>query len=480
MARKRQSIGHVPPQENSDMFSLLPESLLLIIVSFLPFKEAARTCILSKRWLELWKSTKNVEFNELFFVNLDESDSVKESQRRVFLNFVTRWIQDYKDHVVDKFSLKVSLPENCRGTIERCVAFATQRGVKELGLDFSDPKWEENNFDDRDALFQLPKHVYRHGSLESLKLYSCSFVMPDLLNFRTLKDVSLGWIEVNISTLKTLLSTCKMIENLSLKKCWNLANFDLGEEKLGLRRLVIDKCHFENDYFIFKAPNLKFLKYSGVVGIFDIDLCPHVMEEADIDFALESDLDESGNDLGNDLCKVLVDLYPVRVLTVCSFVLQAVHSGDEPLRVQCDLNVRHLIMKTQMHPYELCGFMFLLNSCPMLETLTLEIGLRNIFSEYTLPYPINLEKFWEHPRVPSKCLKRTLKVVEVNGFRGSMNEFLACAYFIQAGTVLEKININVLKEEDANSDKKVEMLLGMARFLEKVPKASRNLQISIA
>jgi len=36
-----------------------------------------------------------------------------------------------------------------------------------------------------------------------------------------------------------------------------------------------------------------------------------------------------------------------------------------------DLNVRHLILKTQMHKYEFCGIEFLLNSCPLLEKLTL-------------------------------------------------------------------------------------------------------------
>jgi len=73
-------------------------------------------------------------------------------------------------------------------------------------------------------------HVYQLGLfLKSLKLYSCDFDMPDFLNFDALKDISLGWIEVHIDTLKTLLSTCKTIEILSLKRCWNLVDFDLED-----------------------------------------------------------------------------------------------------------------------------------------------------------------------------------------------------------------------------------------------------------
>ena len=87
-------------------------------------------------------------------------------------------------------------------------------------------------------------HVYQLILfLESLKLYSCDFDMPYFLNFGALKDVSLCWIEVHIDTLKTLLSTYKTNESLSLKRCWNSADFDLENIlRLGLKILVLNKC----------------------------------------------------------------------------------------------------------------------------------------------------------------------------------------------------------------------------------------------
>jgi len=98
--------------------------------------------------------------------------------------------------------------------------------------------------DDKHVLFQLPMHVYQlRLFLDSLKLYSCDFDMLDFLNFGALKDVSLGWIEVHIDTLKALLSTCKTIESLSLKRCWNLVDFDLKDiVRIRLKRLVLNKC----------------------------------------------------------------------------------------------------------------------------------------------------------------------------------------------------------------------------------------------
>ncbi|TKY51714.1 putative F-box/LRR-repeat protein [Spatholobus suberectus] len=416
-----------------DMFSLLSEPLLIAIASFLPFKEAARTCILSKQWKKIWQSTRNIEFNELFFVKPGgESEETKEAQRRVFLNYITHFVENYKGNVVDKFSLKVSNPQSCADTVERCVDFATRRGVKELRLDFSDPTWEENDFNNRDALFQLPYHVYGHAPLEALELNACGFAMqPDLVNFVALKDISLGWIEVRIPTVKTLLSTCRNLENLSLKKCWNLAHFDMGGEELGLRRLLIDNCHFvDADYVDFTAPNLTFLKYSGIMGSFQINVSPYVMQEAELDFTLMPHFDECGD----ALCQLLRDLSCVYVLTVCSFLLQAIPSGEEPARIQCDMN------------------------------------------HYIAPYPLDFKKFWKEHCVMFECLRRTLKVVEVKGFRGSRNEVEACCYLIQAGCVLEQIIINVVKKE---ADEKLEKRYANARWLLKVPKASRNLQISI-
>ncbi|WJX48660.1 hypothetical protein P8452_35194 [Trifolium repens] len=48
--------------------------------------------------------------------------------------------------------------------------------VRDLNLNFSDPKWDKKNSGDHDALFQLPSIVYELGSLlKLLKLYLVQF-----------------------------------------------------------------------------------------------------------------------------------------------------------------------------------------------------------------------------------------------------------------------------------------------------------------
>lgn len=51
------------------------------------------------------------------------------------------------------------------------------------------------------------------------------------------------------------------------------------------------------------------------------------------------------------------------------------------------LNLKHLILKAAMHENELYGIRFFLNSCPYLETLTIEIGPGRVFD-------VSISKNW--------------------------------------------------------------------------------------
>ncbi|XP_022717930.1 putative F-box/LRR-repeat protein At1g56400 [Durio zibethinus] len=152
--------------DNKDLFMELPECLLHSIISGLPFKEAARTSILSKHWLSLWRATRNIEFEESFFVKHGESDATNAMKRRVFIDFVQQWIANYSEPCIDKFALVFSKPKQFVADMENFIAFAIAKNVKVLSLDFSDP---ENHT----PLFDLPSHVYGLGVLESLKLFLC-------------------------------------------------------------------------------------------------------------------------------------------------------------------------------------------------------------------------------------------------------------------------------------------------------------------
>ncbi|XP_021688799.2 putative F-box protein At3g29830 [Hevea brasiliensis] len=208
---------------NQDMFSMLSSHLLVLIVSYLPLKEAARTSILSKQWRDIWRQTTNLEFHEKSFVNLKETNENQRIQRSSFFDFIRRLLASYPKKDIQKFSLACSKPKDFLIDIQNFVIFAISRNVRELELDFSDPTWKEvDDLDNHPAIVELPSQVYQHVGLETLKLFSCNFDASRLNNFPNLKRVSLGWLEINVVSFKALLLRFPLLESFNLKKVASL------------------------------------------------------------------------------------------------------------------------------------------------------------------------------------------------------------------------------------------------------------------
>ncbi|XP_057426091.1 putative F-box/LRR-repeat protein At1g56400 [Lotus japonicus] len=397
---------------NTDRLSSLPHSLL---------KEAIRTSILSKSWIDIFKSTSNIEFDEVSFVKDSQTYRNKQAQRKAFLNFVALWIANHSETIVDKFSLRFSMPEKAKRVVGKCISFATNHGVKELELNFCDPTlncYFTTNYINQEALHELPTHVYGHTFVKSLKLFSCGFVEAEFHNFHALKEISLGWMEVKLNTTKTLLLNCKALESLSLKRCWNSDEFNLGEENLRLRKLVVDRCMFRSDsiYFTANAPNLRYFYYSGLNNNFlVIDARSLVMEEFILDFCIEFE----GHALF--LYKLVEKISSASVLTVSNYLLQ----------------------------------------------------------DYELPENFNPERFWTDHERASTCMLYTLRYVDIKNFEGSINEIRMLTYFITMGRILRKITINVLKDDVADQDDKLDYYRSDMTEQLMTQRASKDLEISM-
>ncbi|KAK7387055.1 hypothetical protein VNO78_27543 [Psophocarpus tetragonolobus] len=525
-------------EDNIDMFALLPDSLVLAIISYLPFKEAVRTCLLSKYWKHLWVNLPCIELKE-HFESLEPFGS-RNARRRVFLKFVAFWLDNRKDGPVDKFSLIMSNPNDnlVEDMIDRCVAFVTQHGVKELELDFSDPSWEEEVIPfRREALVELPTMAYKHQSIQSLKLSSCSFLANGLSNWRELKEVTLSWMEVNTDTLATLLSSCTMIESLVLKKCWNWGHFEIGNETSSLNRLLVEKCSFQNSFFKINAPNLCFFKYWGKLLLFEFKNLL-AMEDAHLDFYLGYSNAGIGSRVLYDLVN---DLYNARVLSVCPYILQVIRT-EERARLARDMNTRHLTVKMNMLTSEVRGVLFFLRSCPMLECLTIQSGSKITLPDYQAMWidsdedqddlPMRMQdndeeqddqamltdsvsldnmdnyesshdeedEYYEDGSylintvdymmknveylIYYECLESSLKVVELKDFTCSKSNLVSqnglalLCYLIRRGKGLTNVKINVLKGE-IDGEKNVAFYRMIEEYLMTTPRASTDLQISI-
>ncbi|KAF9666951.1 hypothetical protein SADUNF_Sadunf16G0282000 [Salix dunnii] len=459
---------------NTDMFSNLPSSLLIIIASFLPFKEAARTCILSKQWLDIWREVANIDFDESNFVKLDESEENQKVQREVFINFARQFIENNSQQVIETLGLICSRPGNFPVDMQNIVMFATSRNVRGLRLDFSDPAWREDEIMNHEAVFELPSNVYELGqALETLKLFSCRFDASKFTNFSAIKSLSLGWININIGSIVAILESCPLLETLRLKKCWNLEHIEVSKPGLRLQNLVLDKCDFRDEWLFIEGPKFQFFKYSGKVGQFHLEN-QREMVEAQLDFGMQSEFEE----VGVFLYDLLLELFAARILTVCSVFLQIIPSGDEPLGLQAPLNVRNLILKTALHSNEYWGIKFMLRSCPRLEMLTIDIGPARIFPDYEPPYPFDPEKFWSRNFQVELSVTTTLRVVNVKGFKGTRNELYVLRYLLNFGRAMEELNLYVSNEGGDNGENR-EFYMGRAQQVLGFYKASRNVSMSV-
>jgi hypothetical protein len=67
MARGRTCKRQHKDNYNKDIISDLTDSILIHILSFLTSKEAVQTCVLSKRWIYLWKSIPTLTLSSSHF-----------------------------------------------------------------------------------------------------------------------------------------------------------------------------------------------------------------------------------------------------------------------------------------------------------------------------------------------------------------------------------------------------------------------------
>ena len=130
-----------------DYIGKLPDTLFILIISLLPFKESTRTCILAKHWRYIWWASKNIGFDNRLIVNVGDEFVAEESNgvrmRGSFLNLAWSWIESYQHPSLDKFSLTCSTPQNYVDDVTNCITFCMEKRVRILLLDFSDSTWKK-------------------------------------------------------------------------------------------------------------------------------------------------------------------------------------------------------------------------------------------------------------------------------------------------------------------------------------------------
>ncbi|KAJ3705143.1 hypothetical protein LUZ61_008848 [Rhynchospora tenuis] len=174
----------------ADYLSDLPAELKEKILVKLPIKEVARTSILSSKWKDSWKSIPSLVLEQ----NNTESMPV---------NLVDNVLMVHRGPILE---FKLSTYHNCNETIDRWMLILSRNGIRVLQLRF----WG-------DERCKIPYELFSCLALECVDFSGCTIIVPQFFQgFKLLRTLWLSRFELSGISIENLVSSCPLLENLSL------------------------------------------------------------------------------------------------------------------------------------------------------------------------------------------------------------------------------------------------------------------------
>uniref|UniRef100_A0A6N2M2C3 F-box domain-containing protein n=1 Tax=Salix viminalis TaxID=40686 RepID=A0A6N2M2C3_SALVM len=226
--RQRRLMNKEPIQE-VDLISELPDPIIQHIMSSLPYKDAARMSILSKRFASAWTSSPTIIFDET--LNMGSC-----LELTVFACYVGEFLSRRRrlDVSLEKFSfcfcLNNSSDQQSNVGIENAISYAIENNVKELELDVVGKRFKLM------ATYSLPIKVLSAHSIIVLSLKGFMLEPPQnlALDFPSIKELRLekckGMQKLSVSSqsLKiVVLEFCRGLEKVEIDAP-NLESFSFG------------------------------------------------------------------------------------------------------------------------------------------------------------------------------------------------------------------------------------------------------------
>jgi hypothetical protein len=232
---------------NKDRLGDLPDSLLLVILSFLDAKYAVQTCILSKRWKNLWKHLPTLALSSSSFTN-----------NKCFIRFVLRILSLRRTSSITLHTLDFQSHGYCGSFLIRMVVkYAVSCNVHRLRIEINATR----------HIQRFPPCFFSCHTLTSLELYvdhhiSFRAQFPNSLHLPALTTLSLEYFVFHdggngcaepfseLSKLNTLvIRNCKVLDaqNLYISSA-TLANFTIEMDPNDYSKVELDTpslCSFD-------------------------------------------------------------------------------------------------------------------------------------------------------------------------------------------------------------------------------------------
>ncbi|KAK8630420.1 hypothetical protein V6N13_079216 [Hibiscus sabdariffa] len=185
--------------EDIDHISYLPDSVLCHVLSFLPTKMSVATCVLSKRWIDIWTTVPALSFSSIEF-------------RGRFVDHVYKVLAMFQTQTIHQFSLDFKPIQTIdHEHLDAWIGVVVERNLRELKLDL----WSSSF-----RLVRLSDHIFACKTLVCLKLFNDVFVdVPANVCLQRLRILQLERVYYpNEDSLNRLISSCPILEDLIVER----------------------------------------------------------------------------------------------------------------------------------------------------------------------------------------------------------------------------------------------------------------------
>lgn len=408
-----------------DLLSDLPLSIIEIILTLLPIRDAVRTSVLSTKWRYRWASLQVLVFCDKC---VDFSPEKANFEGRL-INFITHALLLHQGSI-HKFEIRSSILQSCP-VIDQWMLFLSRYNVRELILELGEGEW-----------LRAPTCLFFCKYLTHLELSRCELdPPPSFKGFAFLKTLNLQQVSVAPEAIETLISSCPLLESLTL-------------------------LYYDGLELSIYAPKLKYLCLEGEFKEICLEDTPQ-LEVICITLYMNPDEVQEHFELslGCNFIKFLGGVPNLRRLIGHVYFTKYLSTGIDQRRpplTYSHLKIIELYQVSFEDINEILVVLRLITNSPNLQELHISGSPNTMAAVEASDFD-----FWE-TECPSDCTLKQLKTVKITDLFGVRHEMEFIRFLLGNSPLLEKMSIAPCTYV---TEGRVDMLVELVRFRRASPLA---------
>ncbi|CAJ2659466.1 unnamed protein product [Trifolium pratense] len=412
---------HLPMEKTTigerDMISSLHESILGHILSFIPIINAVHTSVLSRRWIEVWTSITNLQFDDSLLYSEKEK-----MQKEQFVNFVEKVLLHFTNSNIKSFSLCLNSHKYDASQISEWICFILNREVQKLHIQYAD------------KVLLSSKSLFSCNSLVELTLQmTCTLNLPISVCLRNLQKLSISGIKFasDSSTYSNDITlSFPILKDFEARGCeWStMQNISLQVPLLERFSIAIWNRHSnESCKSAIKvySRRLTDFSYEGDLEQ-DIVLCDSsLIRNASIVIVIDEDKKDRIEKLAFQAHNLLRQIDEVERLKLLFYKVLR-HAKDFFINLPVFGRLTYL----QLNEVNGEALLQLLHNCPILNTLVLLNGVaelhKDVFTSAMVP----------------QCFLSSFKIFQFKGFNANEQDLCLVKFVLENAEILEKMTIS--------------------------------------